>query len=607
MRSSGLLLALGALACSGPPGGGPAPAPAPAATAAPQHGARPSRARPPALELLVAATTDVHGHLRGWDYFANAPDSARGLSRAATVVDSLRGANPGRVVLVDAGDLLQGTPLTYVAARLMSEPVHPVIAAMNAMRYDAAAIGNHEFNYGLPVLDRALERAAFPFLAANAYAPDGKRAYPAYTLVERAGVKVGIVGATTPGAMVWDADNLRDHLVLRDIVPEVRSAVAEARAAGADLVVAVVHAGLDEPASYDTVVTGLPSENVAARLAREVPGIDLIVYGHSHRQMADTVIGRTLLVQPKNWATSVAVARLGLDRDRDGRWAVVAHEGRLLPVAGRAESDTVLAVTERAHRAAISYVTTPIGRTTAAWRADSARVADTPIMDFVLEVERGATGAQLASTAAFGLDAGLDSGAISVAQIARLYPYDNTLRVVRVTGRQLRAYLEHSARYYRTVDSTGAPLGGGPIIDPQVAGFNYDVVAGVDYTIDLTRPVGARVTRLLYAGAPVAETDTFTLALNNYRQSGGGGYAMLRDAPVVADRQLEIRQLLIDAVRRQGTLRPQDFFHANWTLVPAGAVTRAYTAMNAARTAATPAAAPAAASAVPGTRVASSP
>src|SRR5688572_30806410 len=198
--------------------------------------APPARVEPTAVELVLAATTDVHGRLRGWDYYQSDPAKAvepRGLARAATIVDSLRAAHPGAVVLLDAGDLLQGNPLAYVAARVSHDTLNPIVGAMNAMDYDAAAIGNHEFNYGLPYLERAVRQADFPFLAANAYRPDGSRAFRAYTIVERRGVKVGIVGATNPGSMVWDRDNLRDRLVVRDIVAEVKAAVAEARAAGA--------------------------------------------------------------------------------------------------------------------------------------------------------------------------------------------------------------------------------------------------------------------------------------------------------------------------------------------------------------------------------------
>src|SRR4051812_6095784 len=219
-----------------------------------------------AFDLVVVATTDVHGRIRGWNYESNREDLARGLSRAATIVDSVRATAPGRVVLLDAGDLLQGNSLTYVAARVApSDAPHPVIAAMNAMHYDAAAVGNHEFNYGVPFLERAVAQASFPFLAANAYRPTGARGFRAWTLVKRGGVKVGIVGATTPGSMVWDRDNLKGRLVIRDIVPAVRQAVKEVRGAGAEVVLVTMHSGLDGPSSYDTVSSGVASENVAAR------------------------------------------------------------------------------------------------------------------------------------------------------------------------------------------------------------------------------------------------------------------------------------------------------------------------------------------------------
>ncbi len=526
------------------------------------------------LDLVVAATTDVHGRVRGWNYESNRADPARGLARAATIVDSLRASAPGRVILLDAGDLLQGNSLTYVAARVTPAGApHPVLAAMNAMRYDAAAIGNHEFNYGVPFLDRVLREAKFPFLAANAVRPDGGRAYPAWAMVEREGVRIGIVGATTPGAMVWDRDNLAGKVVLQDIVAAVRAAVTDVRAAGAAIVLVTMHSGLDGPASYDTVTTNVPSENVAARVAHEVPGIDLIVYGHSHQEMSDTTINGVLLVQPKNWAASVAVAHLGLVRE-GGTWRASTKRGALVPIAGHAEQAGVLAATDAGHRAALAWVTAPIGRTVDNWRADSARVQDTPLIDFILEVERKAAGADLASTAAFSLDAALDSGTITAARLQALYPYDNTLRAVRISGRQLRDYLEHSARYYRTAGD------GTPSIDPTVPGYNFDIVAGADYTLDLSRPVGQRVTRLDFKGRAVAPTDSFTLALNNYRQTGGGGFAMLRGAPVVYDKGEEIRQLLMDEVRRRGTINPWNYCTRNWRIVPARAVGLLYDQMH---------------------------
>ncbi|HXG71917.1 MAG TPA: 5'-nucleotidase C-terminal domain-containing protein, partial [Gemmatimonadaceae bacterium] len=516
------------------------------------------------VDIVVAATTDVHGRLRGWDYYGDTAELGRGLSRAATIVDSVRAANPGRVILLDAGDLLQGNPLAYVAARVRSDRSNPIVAAMNAMGYDAAAIGNHEYNYGVPYLDSMVRQARFPFLSANTYRldPAGIHAYRAWTIVERQGIKVGIVGATTPGVMVWDAENVRGRLRVGDIVPAVREAVREVREAGADVVLLTVHSGLNEPASYDTVATGLPGENVAGRLAREIPGINLIVYGHSHRESRGTDIGTTRLVQPKNWATSVAIAHLTVTRGPGGI-RVVAGQSDLVQAAGHAEDAKILAVTDAGHRETVSYVTTTIGTAADEWSAATARVEDTPLIDFILETQRREAGTDLASTAAFSTEAAIPPGPITIAQVAQLYPYDNTLRAVRITGKQLREYLEFSSRYYRSVATPGASLEA----DPKIPGYNFDIVSGVDYVIDVTRPIGSRITRLEFKGAPVRDADAFTMALNNYRQTGGGGYAMLRDAPLVYDKQTEIRQLLIDEVRRRGTIRSSDFFQRNWSLV----------------------------------------
>lgn len=543
-----------------------------AAVPAPVAGAR-ARVTPPpchsgdSTALVITATTDVHGYVRGWDYYANREDPIRGLARAATIVDSVRRAAPGRVLLVDAGDLLQGNPFTYTAARVTRDRRNAIVAAMNAMRYDAAAIGNHEFNYGVPYLDSAVAQANFPFLAANARFTDHDRTHRAApfrgsTLVRRAGLRVAIVGATTPGSNVWDASNLQSaHLHIDDVLPAVAREVRGARAHGADVVVVLLHSGLDEPSSYDTVMTERASENVAARVARDVPGIDVLVYGHSHKQNRGEMIGSTFVIQPLKWATSVASVTLPV-ACTGGRWRAGPPTGVLIPSAHHAEAAEVVRATQRVHDEAKRYVASTISTTPDTWRADSARLRDVPLTDFILAVEQRAANADLASTAAFDTAAHFGPGPITVAQVAQLYPYDNTLRAVRISGAQLRAYLEYSSRYYRQ-SPTGAP-----VVDTTVAGYNFDVVSGVDYTLDLARPVGQRVVTLTHHGRAVAPTDSFTLALNNYRQTGGGGYAMLRGAPVVYDRQQEISQLLIDELRRRPIIRQSDYFVKNWSILP---------------------------------------
>lgn len=562
----------------------------------------PLTAQPKRVDLTIAATTDVHGRLRAWDYYAGKADPGHSLAAAATIVDSARRANPDGVVLVEGGDILQGNPLTYVAARVKPTPVHPVIAAMNVMRYDAAVLGNHEFNYGVPLLQKALGQAGFPFLAANVMDANGKPFVAPMTWVKRKGLNVAIVGATTPGSMVWDRENLKAAgLTVSDIVPAVRERVREARRRKADVVVVLLHSGLDGAASYDTAATGLPSENVAGRVPREVEGIDAVVYGHSHRELIDTVINGALVMQPRNWAGSVALGTLTLERQK-GKWTVVARKGRAVRVDGHAESPAVLAAAATSHSNTLAWVSSPVGRTTVAWRADSARVRDMPITDLVNEVMRRASGAELSATAAFSLDAGLDTGSITQAELSRLYPYDNTLRAVRITGAQLKAFLEHASRYYRSVGGDGrAPNG---VVDPSVPGYNFDVVSGVDYTIDLSKPVGGRITRLVYRGRDVQPTDSFTMAVNNYRQTGGGGFSMLAGAPVVYDKDLDIRQLIIEEVQREaqrsGTIEPARYAQKNWTIEPASALAQAYAEQNRGRAAESRGRAPAALAAASG-------
>ena len=543
-------------------------------------------AQPRTVDLVIAASTDVHGHLRGWDYYNGAVDATQGLSRIATVVDSVRLANPDRVVLLDAGDLLQGTPLTFVPARVTRPSLHPVIAAMNAMRYDAATVGNHEFNYGVPFLDATVKQAHFPFLAANVKNANGTLHYPSTITITRGGIRIAIVGATTQGANVWDRDHLRSaRVTVTDIVPTVRSAVAKARATGADVVVVLLHSGIQGEQGYDTTATKLAPENVADRVAKQIPGIDLIVFGHTHRELADTTIAGTLLMQPRNGATSVGLATLSMQK-KGVKWEVASKHGVMVQAAGHVESRAVLAVTDAGHRAAEDWVKVPVGQTATAWRGDSTRVVDTPLVDFVLETMRRVARTDLAATPSFSLDAHFDVGAITIAHLAQLYPYDNTLRAVRVTGKQLREFLEHSSRYYRTLNTDGsAPAAG--IVDQNVAGYNFDMVAGADYTIDLRKPIGQRITSLSVKGKSVTDSDSFTMALNNYRQNGGGGYSMVSSAPVTFVKNVDLKELLIDEVKHSGIMRPADYFKQNWHIEPASAVALAYAAQNRTRSAAT--------------------
>ncbi|HEX5520514.1 MAG TPA: 5'-nucleotidase C-terminal domain-containing protein, partial [Longimicrobiaceae bacterium] len=309
----------------------------------------------------------------------------------------------------------------------------------------------------------------------------------------------------------------------------------------------------------------------SAALAHEVPGIDVIFMGHTHRELADTTINGVLVQQAKNWATSLAVAELQLAAEPGGAWRVTAKHGQILRPAKGAIGERFAAALAEADARTRAFVSREIGTSTAEWSAREARVRDTPILDLINEVQRRASGAELSGTAAFTLGSRIPEGPVTVADIAGLYVYDNTLKAVRISGAELRAYLEKSAEYYLPCPAAACER----VINPEVAGYNFDVVSGVDYALDLTRPVGERVVKLERGGRAVAPTDSFTIALNNYRASGSGGFTMFSNAPVVYDRGEGIRELLIAEIERLGTLSPESVFRKNWEIVPAALIERA--------------------------------
>ena len=520
------------------------------------------------VEITILGTTDVHGRIVPWDYYTAAEEDL-GLARVATLVDSIRASNPA-VILVDSGDLLQGNPFDYYYGVVEPAATHPVIAAMNHLGYDAAAVGNHEFNFGIPALERAIAGAEFPFLGANVFvAGTDSTAFPPFRVVERAGVRVGILGLTTPGSAIWDRANVEGRLEFRDIVESARRVWPELEQAS-DVQIAVMHSGLGPGSSYDEAATGVPPEDAGGALAEALPGLEAIFLGHSHRVVpADTVAG-VLVTQAGRWAEALAVVSLALER-ADGAWRVVDRSATALPTAGVPPDPGLMAEMRPFHERVVAYVADTIGFTPDVWSASAARVADTAILDLIQRVQLDATGADLSVASAFNPEATLGPGPITQADAASLYAYENTLETIRVTGRQLREYLEYSAKYFHRTTPEGALVDAGGDADLEVdsvPGYNFDVVAGVEYAIDVSKPLGERIVDLTYEGEPVTDEQTFTLAINNYRQGGGGGYAMIADAPVVSESAGEVRQLLIDWIAERDTIRRADVYERSWRVVP---------------------------------------
>lgn len=515
--------------------------------------------------LVLMSTTDVHGWLRPFDYYTG-ETTKNGLALLLPLADSIRAAHPGATVLLDSGDFLQGNPLAFVASRSDTASEHPVVAAMNFAGYDAAAIGNHEFNYGLAHLRRAIGDAGFPFLTANVFtAGSGEHAFQPFAIVGReiGGVplRVGITAVTPPGVLLWDRDIVTGKLDFGPVTKAIAEVVPRMRSAGADVIVVAAHSGL-EGSSYDPDATGVPAENEAAAIARQVLGVDVIFMGHTHAEVADTSINGVLLVQAKNWAGSLGVAELQM-RFASGEWRITGKRGSTLRPNAAADT-AVLRVTAAIDSATRAYTGRTIGQSAALWTAAAARTRDTPVLDLINETQRRAAGTQLSGTAAFSLSSRISEGPVTVADIAGLYIYDNTLKALRISGRQLREYLEKSAEYYLPCPAARCDR----LTNPAVPGYNFDVLSGAEYELDLSRPVGERVVKLQYQGEAVAPQDSFSIALNNYRASGSGGFEMFADAPVIYDRGENIRDLLISEVERRGTLDPADVFRENWWIVP---------------------------------------
>src|SRR5881397_2435837 len=515
--------------------------------------------------VVIVATTDVHGRVLGWDYVRDAA-APGGLSRAATMVETLRAQYPEQVVLVDGGDLIEGNLFAAYFAERDSQRPHPVVDALNAMQYDAATPGNHEFDFGTAVLARATGDATYHYVSANIFKGAGDTlVYPPHVVVTRGGVKIGITGFTTPVVMVWDRSQLGGRIRVRPIAEAAPPAMRRLDLAGVDLKVVLIHSGLNEPSSYDTA--GVGAENAALGLASiplPAPRPDLVIVGHSHKEMRDYVVNGVHFVQPRNFALSLAVVHVSLVKET-GAYRVASIRPELIPLATVAEQPRFVRRFTAAHERARAWAATPLGTAGPGFSARYGRVEDTPLLDFINEVQRRRAGADLSAAADFDLSAGLPEGEVRERDVTGVYPYENTLRAVRISGSQLRAYLEQSARYFRTYQP------GAPLINDSVPGFNFDVVSGVTYTIDLTQAPGQRIRGLAFRGRAVAAADSFTLALNSYRQSGGGGYGMLQGTRVVYDRGESIRDLLAAEIRIRAHLIAQGVYSPSWSLWPAEA------------------------------------
>ncbi|MFF9342105.1 MULTISPECIES: bifunctional metallophosphatase/5'-nucleotidase [unclassified Streptomyces] len=563
------------------------------------RGARPKPAK--RYSFTVMGTTDLHGNVLNWDYFTDKEfdDKAHndvGLAKISTLVNQVRAAKGRRnTLLIDAGDTIQGTQLSYYYAKIdpitkAGGPVHPMAQAMNAIGYDAAALGNHEFNYGIPVLRKFEEQCDFPLLGANALdAKTLRPAFPPYSFhrlrtPHGKDVKVAVLGLTNPGIAIWDKANVSGKMVFPGLEEQAAKWVPKLRSMGADVVVVSAHSGSSGTSSYGDQLPHV--ENAAGLVAEQVPGIDAILVGHAHTEIPEYRIANketgeeVVLSEPLKWGQRLTLFDFDLVW-AGGRWTVEKVAAQVLNSNTVEEDPEITGLLADEHKKVVEYVNTVIGTSTAAMTTADAPWKDEPIIDLINVVQAETVKAALAGGAyaslpvlsqasCFSRTARIPSGEITIKDAAGLYPFENTLEARLMTGAQLKEYLEYSAKYYVQTPA-GAPVDTAKLTNADnTPDYNYDAVSGLTYDIDIAKPAGQRITGLSFEGRPLDPAAKFVLAVNNYRASGGGAFPHVAGAEQLWANSDEIRNTIIQWVRAKGTVDPGRFASVDWRLTRDG-------------------------------------
>ncbi|MFE6827519.1 bifunctional metallophosphatase/5'-nucleotidase [Streptomyces sp. NPDC057690] len=557
--------------------------------------------QPKRYALTVLGTTDLHGHVFNWDYFKDAEykdaaGNAQGLARISTLVNQIR-KEKGRenTLLLDAGDTIQGTPLTYYYAKVdpitaKGGPVHPMAQAMNAIGYDAAALGNHEFNYGIETLRKFESQLRFPLLGANAV--DAKTLKPAFApyviktfCVKGAPpVKVAVLGLTNPGIAIWDKAYVQGKLAFPGLEEQAAKWVPKLKSLGADVVIVSAHSGSSGTSSYGDQLPYV--ENSAALVAQQVPDIDAVLVGHAHVEIPELKVvnaktGKTVVLsEPLAYAERLSVFDVELVFEK-GRWTVESVASKVLNSNTVADDPKITKLLGDEHAKVVAYVNQVVGSATETLTTVEARYKDAPIIDLITKVQEDVVKAALAGTSyaslpviaqasPFSRTSEIPAGEVTIRDLSSLYVYDNTLVAKLMTGAQVRAYLEYSAQYF-------VQTAAGAVVDTEkltnAAGrpdYNYDYVSGLVYEIDIAQAAGSRIRNLTYGGVALDDAQQFVLAVNNYRANGGGAFPYVAAAQELWAESTEIRTRISEWVTAKGVLDPKDFASVDWKLTRDG-------------------------------------
>lgn len=513
--------------------------------------------------VTILETSDLHGHIYPTDY-RGAEDKPIGLAKLSTIIRKERSIDPS-LLLIDNGDLLQGTPFMYHYAKYRADGIHPAAKALNALRYDAAVIGNHEFNYGLDLLNQTASQSACPWLSANIVNEgDGQPAFgqPYRIFTLPAGIRIAVLGLTTHYIPNWENPEHIIGLSFEDALASAARWVAHIHEhERPDAVVVCYHGGFERDPATGEPTEPLTGENQGYEMCIRIDGMDVLFTGHQHRLIADEFNG-VAIAQPGFAGQAIAKVQLTFEQTAEGAWSLLEKKASLLLTADaeeQADEELLIRFADQ-EKQTQQWLDQPIGSAEgdlAITEPFAARQADHPFTEFVNRVQMETTGAAISCAAIFTDEARGFGKQITMRDVTANYIYPNTLKVVRLTGREIREALEQSASYFDRDARTGELRVSDAYLLPKPRHYDYDMWEGIEYALDISQPVGQRVVKLLWNGAPIDLEAPFEVAMNSYRAGGGGNFDMIKGRPVVREVPTDMTEILADYIMKRGTIRSE--------------------------------------------------
>ena len=506
------------------------------------------------MQITFLETSDMHGYVYPTN-FADDHDLAIGAAKVATKLKQLKAEADGPVVMIENGDFIQGSPLSYYIAK-SQHPVAELTKVINHMAYDVHVLGNHEFNYGLTYLQEAIASYQSPVLAANILNEEGQPYFgKAYTILEKDGIKIAVLGLVTQYIPHWEQPATIKGMRFESIIQTAKKYVPELRKQ-ADLVIVSYHGGFEKDLVTGEATELLTGENEGYELLQEVPGIDAFFTGHQHREIAAIVNG-VPVVQPGYRGSQIGRIQLTIEK-KEGQTVITDQQATLHSVAEVSADEAILSMIEPIETELESWLDQPLGKVNGDMRITDpmqARIVEHPYVEFINRVQMAASGAEISGTALFNNEGKGFGTTITMRDVITNYIYPNTLAVVKVTGAELRLALEQTANYLAV--EAGKIVFNPDFIEPKPQYYNYDMYEGIDYMIDMNQPVGKRITRLLFHNEPITPEQELEVVVNQYRAVGGGNYAMFTADKIVREIQVDMTELIADYLKQHPVLEAE--------------------------------------------------